>query len=95
MKDLILNKEKILFKYINGERERNKLNLEEKDFDEFNYNIIISKNTKTISISYFLGLFEKSIKKIGFKKFKEKYKFKTDNHDLKKDIEEAIEWIIN
>jgi len=73
--DKILKDKKILSGKDNGIALRTKLKMDEKDKDDNTYEVIISKEVYSFNSSYFLGLFEDSIKKIGESKFREKYKF--------------------
>lgn len=56
-----------------GRAVRKEHELDKKDGDDYVYDVYIPRNTTSINPSFFLGLFYSSIKKLGMKKFKEKY----------------------
>lgn len=73
---------------------RKKLNLNQLDFDDEQYNIVIPDDTYSISGSFFGGLFSDSVIELGEEKFREKYHFVHSNKELgeslKNDVEEGI-----
>ena len=100
MEKLYLNTVVSLSGRIDGQNERKKLKLDEKDLDNNQYEIVISNITRTINPSYFLGLFSYSIKNLGLLEFKRKYNFIMENkkdlsEGLKEDIYEGIEWALD
>lgn len=68
---------------------REKLKLDEKDKDKKQYNIIIGENVYSFNSSCFLGLFGKSIRELGEKNFREKYKFECTDL-IRMNIEDGI-----
>lgn len=78
---------------------RRKLELNEKDIDEEQYEIIIPEDTYSIGGSFFGGLFSDSVIKLGEEGFRKKYIFKFANSELndslRGDIEEGIYDAIN
>lgn len=77
-----------------GIKLREKLKIDEKDSDEETYEFKIAKDVYSFNSSCFLGLFSDSIKKLGEKKFREKYQF--DCSDLiKMNIEDGIRDAVN
>lgn len=87
---------KILSGRMQGEFARYKLKIEDKDKDDFKYEVVIPERIRTFNPSYFLGMFCISIKDMGIDAFLEKYEFVSEKGELKKgikeDIEEGIEW---
>lgn len=73
-----------------GNRERQKLKLDDKDNDQEVYQIEIP-DVYSINASFFLGCFGASIRKLGENKFKKKYIFKTDNEALSINISDGIQ----
>lgn len=72
---------------------RKKENLDTLDKNNTQIEIIIPNNLIGINISFFLGMFSKSIKKLGEAKFREKYSFVYSKETLglvKPDIERGI-----
>ena len=61
---------------VNGQMARLKFNLDLKDLDDEIYDIVVPKNTWTMTESFFSGLFSESIEYLGLEKFKQKYVFK-------------------
>ena len=55
----------------------------------------ISDKITGINISFFLGLFSKSIKKLKEKEFRKKYKFEYSDEETQDLVEEDIEYGIN
>lgn len=84
-----------------GVEVRNILGLDQKDFDNYKYLVLIPKGTTSINPSFFLGLFFSSIKTLGVKKFMEKYSFKfLDQSErvariLNGHIQEGLQFSIN
>ncbi len=73
---------------------RAKLKIDEKDNDEEIYEIEIAKNVYSFNSSCFLGLFSDSIKKLGEKKFREKYQFNCSDL-IRMNIEDGIRDAVN
>ena len=84
-----------------GEEARAAADLDGKDRDSKNYEIDIPRGTTAFNPSFFLGFFYKSIKKLGMKKFENKYNITIleTNPDIKRlleiDISEGIRHAIN
>ncbi|MGL5356290.1 MAG: hypothetical protein ACRDAQ_07075 [Cetobacterium sp.] len=84
--------------YLNGRPEgedaRKNLKLDEKDKKDEKIEIFISNKLIGINISFFLGLFSKSIVKYKEKEFYEHYKFLYEDKEteklVKKDIENGV-----
>ena len=76
----------------NGEALRTKYDLDSVDSkQQFPVRVIFPDQTTTITSSYFLGLFYKSIKTAGSKsKFYDRYEFQAPDH-IMSDIDVAIE----
>ena len=66
----------------NGKEVKKKLGLDKIDKTDEKVEFIISFKIRGISDLFFIGLFEKSVKKFDVKKFKEKYIFKCEDSDM-------------
>lgn len=73
---------------------REKLKIDEKDNDEEVYEFEIAKSVYSFNSSCFLGLFSESIKKLGEKKFREKYQFNCSDL-IRMNIEDGIRDAVN
>lgn len=62
-----------------GKRVREQLSLNQKDYDENRYEIIMPEDTTSFEPSFYLGLLFESVKKLGWDKFAQKYRFNLDN----------------
>ena len=93
MEEIKLNKLTQNMKVISGREKgielREKLKLDEKDKDKKQYKIVIDKNVYSFNSSCFLGLFGKSIRELGEKKFREKYQFECTDL-IRMNIEDGI-----
>ncbi|WOO36006.1 hypothetical protein R2R35_19745 [Anaerocolumna sp. AGMB13020] len=71
---------------------RDLIDLDSKDKDDNKYNMIFPDDTVSINSSYFGGLFETSIIKLGREKFLEKYNFiYADGKELKDALQRNID----
>ena len=59
-----------------GEKARAELRLDDFDKNNESVDIIIPDDTFSVNSSFFLGMFQQSIKKLGEERFREKYRFK-------------------
>ena len=85
-----------------GETARKELNLDSLDNkDNIQIKIIIPKGTTSFNPSFFLGMFNKSIKNLGIDKFNDKYIFYVEDTEdemkniLLNNIEEGKQYAIN
>lgn len=62
-----------------GEKVREELALNPKDYDEYRYEIIMPEDTMSFEPSFYLGLLFGSVKKLGWDKFAQKYRLNLDN----------------
>lgn len=62
-----------------GLRVREELALNQKDYDEYRYEIIMPEDATSFEFSFYLGLLFDSVKKLGWDKFAQKYRFNLDN----------------
>ncbi len=62
-----------------GKKVRAELSLNQKDYDECRYEIIMPEVTASFEPSFYLGLLLESVKKLGWDKFAQKYRFNLDN----------------
>lgn len=62
-----------------GQKVREKLALDQKDYDGYRYEIIMPEDTMSFEPSFYLGLLFGSVKKLGWDKFAQKYRFNLDN----------------
>lgn len=62
-----------------GQKVREELALNPKDYDEYRYEIIMPEDTMSFEPSFYLGLLFDSVKKLGWDKFAQKYRFNLDN----------------
>ena len=60
----------------NGQEARRRLNLDELDASKEQVEIIIPDDTLSVNSSFFSGMFQKSLKKLGETAFRKKYIFK-------------------
>lgn len=105
MKEIFLknyiNDEIVLSGRDKGEKIRSNIKIDLLDDDNEMYQIVIPDSVRTWNPSHFLGIFSKSIKKLGLECFEEKYKFISDTPDkkLKKtiedDLKEGVEWALD
>lgn len=82
----------------NGVKAREELNLNRIDEEDVRVRILVPRDTWGINPSFFGGMFEGSIKKLG-RKFEDKYCFcyakgESLNDSLFKDIQDDIDYII-
>ena len=82
--------DKVLSGTYGGYKTRQKIGLDKKDKDEFNYKFILPDSLMAFTASYFLGCFQESVKTLGVEKFKEKYHFECSNPSIMKHIEMGI-----
>lgn len=98
MKKIDLSKLTQNIKVISGRNRginlREKLKIDEKDNDEEIYEFEIAQNVYSFNSSCFLGLFSDSIKKLGEKKFREKYQFNCSDL-IRMNIEDGIRDAVN
>ncbi len=62
-----------------GRKVREELALNPKDYDEYRYEIIMPEDTTSFDPYFYLGLLFDSVKKLGWDKFVQKYRFNLDN----------------
>ena len=62
-----------------GQLVREELSLNQKDYDEYRYEIIMPDETSSFESSFYLGLLFDSVKKLGWDKFAQKYRFNLDS----------------
>ena len=75
-----------------GEKVRKKIKLDVKDFDDKSYCFLFPIDTVSINSSYFGGMLEESVIRLGRKKFCEKYTFCYDTREeLKQSLLDNIE----
>ncbi len=82
----------------NGIEARKELGVEQLDANDSTIEVIVPTDTWGINPSFFGGMFEESIKKMGLK-FEEKFQFiypdgTTVNDSLKRDIRDDIDHVI-
>ncbi len=78
-----------------GAAARKELNLNDLDNDDKNYSVVLPDDTISFNSSFFGGLFEESVIRLGREGFVKKYSFVLENGSdisdyLKGDIEEGI-----
>ena len=78
-----------------GEEVRKRIELDNKDFDDKTYCFLFPTDTLSINSSYFGGMLEESVIRLGRDRFCEKYIFCYDTREelkqsLKDNIEEGI-----
>lgn len=84
-----------------GEKARRDLNLDDIDEAASSIKVLIPKNTSSINPSFFLGLFYKTMKKMGMDSFRTKFQFEFLDDDavireiLENNIEEGIVYAEN
>lgn len=78
-KQIILKKDLSFGGRKEGQLVREELSLNQKDYDEYRYEIIIPENTTLFEPSFYLGLLFDSVKNLGWDKFAQKYRFNLDN----------------
>lgn len=61
-----------------GEKVREELALNLKDYDEYRYVIMMPEDTMSFTPSFYLGLLYNSVKNLGWDKFAQKYRFNLD-----------------
>lgn len=62
-----------------GQKVREDLALDQKDYDEYRYEIIMPEDTTSFESSFYLGLLFDSVKKLGWDKYAQKYRFNLDS----------------
>lgn len=62
-----------------GQMAREELSLNQKDYDEYRYEIIMPEDTASFEPSFYLGLLFDSVKKLGWDKFAQKCRYNLDN----------------
>lgn len=62
-----------------GQKVREELSLNQKDYDEYRYEIVMPEDTTSFESSFYLGLLFDSVKKLGWDKFAQKYWFNLEN----------------
>lgn len=72
-----------------GEIARKRYKFDRLDSDGLRYSIVVPKETKCLTGSYFMACFGKSLTNLGLKGFKEKYNFDCTNK-IKTNINTAI-----
>lgn len=72
-----------------GENARKLLRLNERDIDDKKY-LIAVPDVYSINVSFFLGCFGESVRKLKYNGFKDKYLFKTQNKIIDMNIEDGI-----
>ena len=82
--------DKVLSGTYAGYKTRQKIGLDKKDKDEFDYKFILPDSLMAFTASYFLGCFQESVKTLGVEKFKEKYSFECSNPSIMEHIEMGI-----
>lgn len=78
-----------------GEDVRRILKLDEEDKKKDEVIFQISKEITGINVSFFLGLFSKSVKDLSEAEFREKYKFKYENKETEELVKEDIMYGMN
>lgn len=78
-KQIFLKKELSFAGRKEGQLLREVLSLNQKDYDEYRYVFVIPENTTSFDSSFYLGLLFDSVKKLGWDKFAQKYRFNLDN----------------
>lgn len=81
----------ILISAYEGSKIRKLYNLDNKDKDNLVYKIVLPSKLKVMTMSYFFGLFQDSVKKLGEYRFKRKYVFETNDSKLIEQIKIYIE----
>ena len=89
IRDYIGKDIKVLRDRPKGKQVREQTKLDAKDIDSEKYEIVFDDDFISINSSFFLGMFEESIQKLGEEKFREKYSFKC-KEALKDKIEACI-----
>jgi hypothetical protein len=84
------NPEKVLAGREEGEKVRRGLVLYLKDLTPGKMTIVFPEHTLSVNVSFFLGLFGRSVESIGEEKFRAKYSFQCEPH-IMKNIEYGIE----
>ncbi len=75
----------------NGIKARDFFNVENLDIDDERVDVIFPDNARSISSSFFLGMFGESIRKAGSKsEFQKHYHFKTNQH-IQKQIDKVLD----
>lgn len=77
-KQIFLKKELSFTGYKEGLLAREKLSLNQKDYDEYRYEFVIPEDTSLFDSSFYLGLLFNSIHELGWDKFVQKYRFNLD-----------------
>lgn len=78
-----------------GEDVRRILKLDEEDKKKDEVIFQVSKKVTGINVSFFLGLFSKSVKDLSEAGFREKYKFEYENEEIEELVEEDITYGMN
>ena len=77
-----------------GENVRREHNLNEIDKQDFVQEIVIPEDVYSLNSSFFAGLFQESLRKLGEKRFREKYLFRcTDT--IRKNVNDGIFHVMN
>ena len=77
-----------------GREVRKELNIDVLDNQEGTVTFYIPESVYSLNSSFFSGLFQKSIRNLGEKKFREHYKFEC-NEIIRENIEDGIFYILN
>ena len=78
-KQIFLKKELSFTRRKEGQLVREELYLNQKDYDEYRYEFVIPENATSFESAFYLGLLFDSVKKLGWDKFAQKYRFNLDN----------------
>lgn len=89
LSDCIKSGSKVLSGREEGNEARKKFKLDKKDKIEEKIEVEVPESIYSINISFFLGLFGKSIRDLGEDKFKSKYKFICDEF-IQQNIDDGI-----
>lgn len=75
-----------------GKKVRTHLDLDKKDKELNNYQVVIPNDTTSMNPSFYLGLFFESIAMLGIERFQEKYAFDLSNMEprLKEVVEDNL-----
>lgn len=61
-----------------GKKVREELCLNQKDYDEYRYEIVMPEDTTSFEASFYFGLLFDTVKNLGWDKFAQKYRFNLD-----------------
>ena len=87
-------KYKVLSGVDRGKEVRKELNLDGIDLQSEKVYFTIPEDVYSLNCSFFSGLFQESLKKLGEKRFREKYQFECTDI-IRKNIEDGIFYILN